>query len=324
MIPFHSVLPEIAQREVRCIHLLPEPGVVPTSGLSAGEYAFVEFYCEDLGCDCRRPFIEMFDRHRQDQALASINCGWEPEAFYRERMPWDADAPREIVQGSLDPLNPQSEHAEELLALFQRHVWSEQYRERLRRHHRLFREELQRRGSTTHRKESESGSPSASKDTPPRIPSDRQARFAEVAALLEQFGQQHLDAELTGFTVELWRRLCRRKAPDCLAGKPTVWAAAVTHLIARMNVLFDRKQPVHLTFDTICGFFQVNKTTVGSKATGVERTLRLRQHNEPGLCRREFLETLTFVRASNGMVMSWKMARDMGYLPADARPEDLL
>jgi hypothetical protein len=27
---------------------------------------------------------------------------------------------------------------------------------------------------------------------------------------------------------------------------------------------------------------------------------------------------------SNGAVLSWKMAREMGYLPADAKPEDLL
>jgi hypothetical protein len=37
MIPFHSVLPELAQREVRCIHLEAAPGVTPDSGLSAGE-----------------------------------------------------------------------------------------------------------------------------------------------------------------------------------------------------------------------------------------------------------------------------------------------
>ena len=44
MIPFHSLLRELAQREVRCIHLGSVPGVTPASGLSAGEYAFLEFY----------------------------------------------------------------------------------------------------------------------------------------------------------------------------------------------------------------------------------------------------------------------------------------
>src|SRR2546426_11669069 len=99
--------------------------------------------------------------------------------------------------------------------------------------------------------------------TPPnRIPADRSERFNEVARLLEQFGQQYLDPELTGFTLELWTRLCRKKAPDCMRGKAEVWAASVVHVIARMNFLFDRAQPVHLTFDTIGNFFQVSKTTI--------------------------------------------------------------
>src|SRR6266481_3348568 len=99
------------------------------------------------------------------------------------------------------------------------------------------------------------------------IPLDRRERFNEVAALIEQFGQQHLDAELVIFAIELWRRVCRRKNTDCMRGKAEVWAASVAHVIARMNFLFDRNQPVHLTFDTICGFFQASKGTVGGKAT---------------------------------------------------------
>lgn len=145
MTPFHSVLPELAQREVRCIHLGAAPDGSPGSGLSAGEYAFVELYCDDLQCDCRRVFIQVLARHQQDQVLASINYGWEKESFYRKGMAWDPDAPREIVRGALDPINEQSEHSEALLELFQQHVLDEPYRLRLRRHYRLFREELQRR-----------------------------------------------------------------------------------------------------------------------------------------------------------------------------------
>src|SRR5437016_13601430 len=107
--------------------------------------------------------------------------------------------------------------------------------------------------------------------TSERIPTDRLERLNEVSALIERFSEQHLDAELTGFTLELWKRLCRRKAPDCLRGEARVWAAAVTHVIARMNFLFDRNQPVHLTFETICDFFQVKTTTVGGTASAIER-----------------------------------------------------
>ena len=167
--------------------------------------------------------------------------------------------------------------------------------------------------------------PERPRPTPPvpaayRIPAEKHARFSEVAELLQQFGQTHLDAELTSFTIELWQRICRRQTMDCRRGKPNIWAAAVIHVIARINFLSDRAQPVHLTFDTLCGYFQANKTTVGSKASEIEHTLRLSQHAEPGLCRREFIDMFTTVQLSNGLLVSLNMAKQMGLVPPDAMP----
>ncbi|MBX3733106.1 MAG: hypothetical protein KF791_10990 [Verrucomicrobiae bacterium] len=330
MIPLHSLLPELAQREVRWLHVGVGPGADPGPGLPAGEYAFVEHYCEDLNCDCRRVFLKVIERNQTDRVLASINYGWENEAFYREHMPWDPEAPRQVVEGSLDPINPQSRHSEELLRWFQMQVLDESYRQRLRRHWELFRDELRRQTSAASPGSGGSADDDDVRDrpTPPspaaqKIPPERHERFNEVVALMDAFARQHLDAELTGFVMELWSRICRRKAPDCLRGKPAVWAASVVHVIARMNFLFDRGQPVHLKFDTICKFFQTNKTTIGGKASEIERNLRLRQHSEPGLCRREFLESFTMVRLSSGMVVPWRMARELGCLPPDAKLEDL-
>lgn len=95
----------------------------------------------------------------------------------------------------------------------------------------------------------------------------------------------------------------------------------MVHVIARINFLFDRAQPMHLTFDTICGWFQVNKTTVGSKAAEIERALRLRQHSAPGLCRSEFIDKFTTVQLSNGMLVSLEMAKERGLVPPDVMPE---
>ena len=153
-----------------------------------------------------------------------------------------------------------------------------------------------------------------------RIPTEKRDRFNEVALSLGRFGQSHLDQELTGFTLELWQRLCRRQTLDCRRGRPQVWAASVVHVIARMNFLFDRAQPLHITFDNLCGWFETNKTTVGSKATEIERALRLRQHSEPGLCRRAFIDDFTTVQLSNGMLVSVNMAKKMGLVPPDAMP----
>ena len=54
MIPFHSLFSELAQREVRCVHLGAAPDSASGPALPADEYAYLEFYCDDLDCDCRR------------------------------------------------------------------------------------------------------------------------------------------------------------------------------------------------------------------------------------------------------------------------------
>lgn len=139
MTSFHSLFPELAMREVRCLHF------GPGQSLPAGEYIYLEFYCEDLDCDCRRMFLQVISPNESGRVLASINYGWEKESFYRKRMPYDPEAAPALVKGELDPINEQSEFAELLLKAFQQFVLDETYRLRVRRHHRLFREELARR-----------------------------------------------------------------------------------------------------------------------------------------------------------------------------------
>jgi hypothetical protein len=136
MIPFHKICPAVAACETRSVT------VGPGRGLPADEYAFIEFYCEDRACDCRRAFFQVLSR-RLETTVASINFGWEPERFYRKKYPFDPDAPRNITRGCLDPLNQQSEHAAELLKLFQRVVVDAPYRLWLKRHYELFKRSLE-------------------------------------------------------------------------------------------------------------------------------------------------------------------------------------
>jgi len=119
MIPFHTRCEEVARREIRSFQIMtaPEP-----SGLPGDEYAILEFYCDDPNCDCRRGFFQIISKVRSGMVLASINFGWESQEFYRKKMPYIPEAAREITEGSLDPLNQQSEFAHELLELFQQIV----------------------------------------------------------------------------------------------------------------------------------------------------------------------------------------------------------
>jgi hypothetical protein len=51
---FHDLFPEMAERETRSV-IVP-PGS-PPSGLPPGQYAFLEMFCNEKGCDCRRVFL---------------------------------------------------------------------------------------------------------------------------------------------------------------------------------------------------------------------------------------------------------------------------
>ena len=135
MIPFHSFFPELAQREVRCVHIGPAPDSVAESHLPSDEYIYLEFYCDDIECDCRRVFLQVIAKNQPDKVFASINYGWEDEAFYGKRLGWNPTNARNIVRGELDPINAQSELAAEFLDLFKRVVLDEPYRLRLRRHY---------------------------------------------------------------------------------------------------------------------------------------------------------------------------------------------
>jgi hypothetical protein len=145
MIPFHSLFPELAQCEIRCVHIGDGPGAAPEARPPADEYPYLEFYCDDLQCDCRRAFLQVISRSQPGRIFASINFGWEDEKFYRKRLPLNPEDARGLVRGVLDPLNEQSEFAEDFLDLFQNVVLDAPYRLRLRRHYRMFRTELERR-----------------------------------------------------------------------------------------------------------------------------------------------------------------------------------
>ena len=49
-VPFHEAFPDLAKRETRTFTILE------ARELPAANYALVEMYCDEPGCDCRRVF----------------------------------------------------------------------------------------------------------------------------------------------------------------------------------------------------------------------------------------------------------------------------
>lgn len=117
LISFGVLFPKIADDECRSILVRGHPRVPDD------DYAFLESYCVDAQCDCRRVMLNVFSR-RADRIVATISYGFDRE--------------EEDAGPYLDPLNPQGKDAKRLLRLAQETVLPDaEYIARLERHYHL-------------------------------------------------------------------------------------------------------------------------------------------------------------------------------------------
>lgn len=146
MAPFHLEFRDLAFREMRGIDIMEESGITGEDAIPTGHYAFVESYCDEPGCDCRRAYLSVVPGD-WGEVMATISYGWEEAGFYRHwnGRPWDEDDVREMTGPSLARLSPQSRYAPTLLELFRDVVLDQDYRDRLRRHYELFKDVVHRR-----------------------------------------------------------------------------------------------------------------------------------------------------------------------------------
>jgi len=131
MVPFYTRFRELAFREMRSATVSKWPGLPP------GTYGFLELYCDEAGCDCRRAIIQVISPDSGRKVWATINYGWESAEFYRRWISDPVDAER-CAGAWLDPLNRQSRHAPALLEVFRDVLKDSAYVERLKRHYGLF------------------------------------------------------------------------------------------------------------------------------------------------------------------------------------------
>lgn len=122
MTAFHVLFPREAKEECRTITPFNH------ASLPRRTFLFMELYCDEPRCDCRRVMLNVYDTERR-QHVATINHAFEPP-----KPPFDDEG-----QTFLDPLNPQSSMSEALLDLFVAMIVDDEgYRQRLERHYRMW------------------------------------------------------------------------------------------------------------------------------------------------------------------------------------------
>jgi hypothetical protein len=107
-----------------------------------GDYTFVDTYCTDDECDCRKAMIHVV---RNGVPVAIINFGWEPLAFYKKwwgKAGSHSDAV-DFKGPSLDISGPCVVDDTEILKLFIG-LLDDAWIERMKEHYRLFRLKLKK------------------------------------------------------------------------------------------------------------------------------------------------------------------------------------
>jgi hypothetical protein len=133
MTPFTKRFPELGPRETRTAFFPDDDGDSPR-----GQYAFLESYCEEEDCDCRRVMLTVVEESTPGKIWATISFGWDPPEWFTDET--NLEALGATASGAfLDPLCPQSEHADEFLDLFEWMITQDPaYLERLKRHYAMF------------------------------------------------------------------------------------------------------------------------------------------------------------------------------------------
>jgi len=139
---FHEHFPEIAERETRSITVQENSAL----GLPPGEYGFLDMYCNERKCDCRRVFLYVVSPTKKEP-VAVIAYGWESRKFYAR---WMGDDDPEIIKALQGPIlnmgSPQSSSAPAILKIVKDIILQDSaYIERIKTHYRMFRDKVDRK-----------------------------------------------------------------------------------------------------------------------------------------------------------------------------------
>jgi hypothetical protein len=139
---FHSRLPKVAERETRSVTLFDHSEF----NLPPADYAFLEMFCDEPGCDCRRVFFSVISSHDED-IKAVIAWGWEEQVFYTTWLrDSDPNVIKELMGPALNSASPQSDLAPALLKVFQKLLLPDTaYIERVKRHYVMFRKTVDKK-----------------------------------------------------------------------------------------------------------------------------------------------------------------------------------
>jgi hypothetical protein len=121
--------------QVRTITLANDPH------LPSGEYTFIDTYCTDNTCDCRKTIIQIFHNKK---LVSIVSFGWESPKFYLRWLnsPTEVQLAKEMSGLSIDPSSPDRVSPEGILLLMN-HLLDAKWISMLKENYRLIRKTSQ-------------------------------------------------------------------------------------------------------------------------------------------------------------------------------------
>lgn len=117
--------------QIRSIVLADDPR------LPSGHYTFLDTYCTDNTCDCRKTIIQIF---HEDRLVSIVNYGWESPQFYHRWLgsAEERDLAEEMSGLSIDLTSPNRVSPEGILILMN-HLLDKKWITLLKEHYRRIR-----------------------------------------------------------------------------------------------------------------------------------------------------------------------------------------
>lgn len=148
------------------------------------------------------------------------------------------------------------------------------------------------------------------------VPVAMQSIYADIAALINSFCQQHLNAEYATLGRQLAAALARKRPSPVSRGKPAIWACAIIYALGTVNFLFDKSQSPHMRADELCAAFGVSQSSGANKAKQIRDLFGMFQL-DPRWCLPSKMETnpMVWMLKVNGLIV------DIRYMPREAQEQ---
>jgi len=110
---------------------------------------------------------------------------------------------------------------------------------------------------------------------PKSVPKNMQATYDTVVHLMDEFCDQHLNAEYRELARDMAAALCRKRPSPLVSGQPRTWACGIIYALGQANFLSDRSMPPYMRMADVCAAFGVSQGTASAKARVITNALRI-------------------------------------------------